>query len=113
MRTFEEKLVEAGQWPLRASGIETLQVNLGKLSNRTCRHCPVDAGPTRRDHDPRHSGAGHRRPVVVVLLAFANGSNDVSKSVATLAGGGPVGVPTQDCTRATWETTKENFVYKV
>ncbi len=49
MRTFEEKLVEAGQWPLRASGIETLQVNLGKLCNQTCRHCHVDAGPTRAE----------------------------------------------------------------
>jgi len=49
MRTFEEKLVEAGKWPLRASGIETLQVNLGKLCNQTCRHCHVDAGPTRAE----------------------------------------------------------------
>jgi sulfatase maturation enzyme AslB (radical SAM superfamily) len=49
MMTFEEKLVEAGQWPSRASGIETLQVYLGKLCNRTCRHCYVDAGPTRAE----------------------------------------------------------------
>ncbi len=44
---FEEKLVEIGQWPLRAAGIETLQANVGKFCNQTCRHCHVDAGPAR------------------------------------------------------------------
>ncbi len=34
---------------LRASGIEVLQINLGKLCNQTCRHCHVDAGPDRRE----------------------------------------------------------------
>jgi len=29
--------------------LETLQVNLGKLCNMTCRHCHVDAGPDRVD----------------------------------------------------------------
>ena len=47
MMTFQEKLLQVGQWPLRAAGVETLQVNLGKLCNQTCRHCHVDAGPTR------------------------------------------------------------------
>jgi radical SAM/Cys-rich protein len=49
MMTFQEKLVQVGQWPLRAAGVETLQVNLGKLCNQTCRHCHVDAGPTRTE----------------------------------------------------------------
>ena len=49
MLAFEEKLVQIGQWPLRAAGIETLQVNVGKLCNQTCRHCHVDAGPTRTE----------------------------------------------------------------
>jgi radical SAM/Cys-rich protein len=47
MMTFEKKLMQVGQWPLRAAGIETLQVNVGKLCNQTCRHCHVDASPTR------------------------------------------------------------------
>jgi radical SAM/Cys-rich protein len=46
---FEEKLEEIGQWPLRACSIDTLQVNVGKLCNQTCRHCHVDAGPTRTE----------------------------------------------------------------
>ena len=49
MVTFEDKLVQIGQWPLRAAAIETLQVNVGKLCNQTCRHCHVDAGPTRTE----------------------------------------------------------------
>jgi radical SAM/Cys-rich protein len=46
---FEEKLVQIGQWPLKSAGIDTLQVNVGKLCNQTCRHCHVDAGPTRTE----------------------------------------------------------------
>ena len=35
--------------PLRATGIQVLQLNLGKLCNQTCRHCHVDAGPHRTE----------------------------------------------------------------
>ena len=49
MKSFQDKLVEIGRWPLRACGIETLQVNLGKLCNQACRHCHVGAGPTRTE----------------------------------------------------------------
>jgi len=49
MIAFEEKLVQIGQWPLKAAGVEALQVNVGKLCNQTCRHCHVDAGPTRTE----------------------------------------------------------------
>ncbi len=49
MVPFEDRLVQIGHWPLRAAGIETLQVNVGKLCNQTCRHCHVDAGPTRTE----------------------------------------------------------------
>jgi radical SAM/Cys-rich protein len=47
--SFPGKLEECGHWPLRASGIEVLQVNVGKLCNQTCEHCHVDAGPDRRE----------------------------------------------------------------
>ncbi len=49
MIAFDEKLVQIGQWPLHSIGVETLQVNVGKLCNQTCRHCHVDAGPTRTE----------------------------------------------------------------
>jgi radical SAM/Cys-rich protein len=46
---FERTLAGAGLAPLRAAGIQVLQVNVGKLCNQTCRHCHVDAGPERRE----------------------------------------------------------------
>jgi radical SAM/Cys-rich protein len=48
-RDFQETLANAG-WPsLRPSRLEVFQINVGKLCNMTCRHCHVDAGPTRTD----------------------------------------------------------------
>jgi radical SAM/Cys-rich protein len=44
---FAEMLERSGQGPLRTSGIEILQMNVGKVCNQTCRHCHVDAGPDR------------------------------------------------------------------
>src|SRR5881398_2802471 len=46
---FEEKLVQVGQGPLEAAGVLTLQVNVGKLCNQACKHCHVDASPTRTE----------------------------------------------------------------
>src|SRR5438132_14061994 len=48
-RALAEALADSGLWPLRATGIEVLQVNVGKLCNQTCGHCHVDAGPDRRE----------------------------------------------------------------
>lgn len=47
--TFNEKLALSGIYPLRASGIDILQLNLGKMCNQTCKHCHVDAGPDRKE----------------------------------------------------------------
>jgi radical SAM/Cys-rich protein len=46
---FESALAASGLAPLTATGIDVLQVNVGKLCNQTCRHCHVDAGPDRRE----------------------------------------------------------------
>jgi len=46
---FERTLVERGLPPLRANGVQVLQINVGKLCNQTCSHCHVDAGPERRE----------------------------------------------------------------
>src|SRR5436853_19180 len=48
-RPFEQALAASGIAPLCATGIQVLQVNVGKLCNQTCRHCHVDAGPDRRE----------------------------------------------------------------
>jgi len=47
--SFGEKLADASLYPLRARGIEILQVNVGKMCNQTCTHCHVDAGPDRKE----------------------------------------------------------------
>jgi radical SAM/Cys-rich protein len=48
-RSFESALIDAGLEPLRPTGIEVLQMNLGKRCNQTCGHCHVDAGPDRAE----------------------------------------------------------------
>jgi radical SAM/Cys-rich protein len=52
-RTFESALESSGLLPLRALGIDILQINVGKRCNQTCRHCHVDAGPDRKEVMPR------------------------------------------------------------
>jgi radical SAM/Cys-rich protein len=47
--TFEDKLKEHRLYPLKPTGVEIMQINLGKMCNQTCKHCHVDAGPTRQE----------------------------------------------------------------
>jgi radical SAM/Cys-rich protein len=45
---FDEKLAAHGL-ALRAAAVETLQVNVGRLCNQACKHCHVDASPSRTE----------------------------------------------------------------
>jgi radical SAM/Cys-rich protein len=45
---FDEKLF-SHNLDLRSNGVETLQVNVGKLCNQACKHCHVDASPKRTE----------------------------------------------------------------
>lgn len=47
--TFQEKLENIGLFPLKPTGIEILQINVGKMCNQVCKHCHVDAGPDRKE----------------------------------------------------------------
>jgi radical SAM/Cys-rich protein len=40
---------------LRRSGIDTVQINVGKLCNQACVHCHVDAGPKRTERMDRQT----------------------------------------------------------
>ena len=51
-RSFENALESAGLHPLRAAGIDVLQINVGRKCNQTCHHCHVDAGPDRTEMMP-------------------------------------------------------------
>ncbi|TAN13716.1 MAG: radical SAM/Cys-rich domain protein [Chitinophagaceae bacterium] len=46
---FKDKLQTIGLYPLKPTGIEIFQMNLGKMCNQTCKHCHVDAGPDRKE----------------------------------------------------------------
>lgn len=46
-RPFDDAIASSGLPSLASTGIEILQVNVGKLCNQTCKHCHVDAGPDR------------------------------------------------------------------
>ncbi len=46
--SFEETL-DQNKLDLRTTNVEILQVNVGKLCNQACKHCHVDASPTRTE----------------------------------------------------------------
>ncbi|HEX8178046.1 MAG TPA: arsenosugar biosynthesis radical SAM (seleno)protein ArsS [Pyrinomonadaceae bacterium] len=53
--SFDEKLAAYGTRLRRADGVETLQVNVGKLCNQACKHCHVDASPSRTESMTRET----------------------------------------------------------
>lgn len=52
-RLFERKLAKHGL-RLRRGHLQTLQINVGRKCNQTCRHCHVDAAPWRTEMMPIH-----------------------------------------------------------
>jgi len=46
---FIERLRECGMYPLRAAGIDILQMNVTRRCNMACKHCHVQAGPDRKE----------------------------------------------------------------
>jgi radical SAM/Cys-rich protein len=46
---FQQKLEEINLYPLKATGVEIFQVNVGKMCNQVCKHCHVDAGLDRKE----------------------------------------------------------------
>ena len=46
--SFEDKLAQ-NNLSLRSTEVEILQANVGKLCNQACKHCHVDASPTRTE----------------------------------------------------------------
>jgi radical SAM/Cys-rich protein len=49
LKTFEDHLREIDDYPLKPTGIEIFQVNVGYMCNQVCKHCHVDAGPDRKE----------------------------------------------------------------
>lgn len=49
LSNFEDKLREIDLFPLKPTGVEIFQMNVGYMCNMTCKHCHVDAGPDRKE----------------------------------------------------------------
>ena len=49
MAHLRKKYAVLGLFPLKATGVEIFQVNVGKMCNQVCKHCHVDAGPDRKE----------------------------------------------------------------
>ncbi len=49
MNIFDQKLKDAGYYPLRAREVVTLQTNIGYKCNLSCTHCHVEASPDRAE----------------------------------------------------------------
>jgi radical SAM/Cys-rich protein len=46
---FAEQLRKCGAYPLKATGIDILQMNITRRCNMACKHCHVKAGPKRTE----------------------------------------------------------------
>lgn len=49
MVAFDQKLELVNKFPLFSDRVDTIQVNMGRLCNQSCKHCHVDAGPHREE----------------------------------------------------------------
>lgn len=70
---FDQKLAAQGV-ELRAAKIDTLQVNLGKLCNQACKHCHVDASPSRTEIMTRETV----EQIVAVIKRFKINTLDIT-----------------------------------
>ena len=60
---FAETLSSRGLGELEAAAVTTLQVNVGKVCNQSCKHCHVDAGPARTETMTRQTAEAVIRAV--------------------------------------------------
>ena len=76
---FQQKMEESGLYPLRPTGVEIFQVNVGKMCNQVCKHCHVDAGPDRKEIMTRET----------MQLCLDALSNNPQLKTVDLTGGAP------------------------
>jgi len=46
---FYDKVLDVRGAPLKACAVDIFQMNIGKICNLSCKHCHVDAGPSRTE----------------------------------------------------------------
>jgi len=74
---FSQSLSRYGK-KLERNHTTTLQINVGLVCNQTCRHCHLDAGPSRRENMDRETGEE--------IVSYAGRSNF---EVIDITGGAP------------------------
>jgi hypothetical protein len=74
-----DSLLQARGLALPPLGITTLQVNITKMCNQVCRHCHVDASPTRTEALSR---AGVERCVELLAPALGDPDVDVKRALS-------------------------------
>jgi radical SAM/Cys-rich protein len=53
--SFAQRLQKSNLPVLTATAVDIFQMNVGKLCNLQCKHCHVEAGPTRTENMDRHT----------------------------------------------------------
>lgn len=76
---FVERLRACGAYPLKAMGVDTLQMNITRLCNLTCRHCHVRGGPGR-------TGEAMSRETIIQCIRAAS---HAGVSSVDITGGAP------------------------
>ncbi len=86
---FAARLRDCGVAPLRAAGIEILQMNITRRCNLTCKHCHVQAGPHRTEMMSRETmahcmkAAAHPR---ITTIDITGGSPEMHPDLEWLLG---------------------------
>ena len=79
---FDRLLQRSGQYPLAATDVTTLQVNVGKRCNQACHHCHVEAGPSRTEEMTRETAAlvieALRRHPQIATLDITGGAPELN-----------------------------------
>lgn len=87
--SFVERLCDCGVFPLRAAGIDILQMNITRRCNLTCKHCHVQAGPQRTEMmSPETMGdciqaAGHKK---ITTIDITGGAPELHPDLGWLIG---------------------------
>ena len=89
---FSDHLQFNGLETIRATSVDTIQINVGKLCNQVCQHCHVDAGPqqTTANMDERTADAvidliANLKPRSVDLTGGAPELNPYFRKIVTAA----------------------------
>jgi len=81
---FDRLLQQSDQYPLAATDVTTLQVNVGKRCNQACGHCHVEAGPSRTEEMTRETAAlvieALRRHPGITTLDITGGAPELNPS---------------------------------